>query len=484
MANKHNMSAADREQPSRQGAFHKLATEMLWQIAGYLDNDRDLWAFRSVCQLTRTCIDGGFWHARFRSKFALDISKAPDSVKLGTEYWRRSKWLRRGAVVDFGSRGNERREKGVLNILRILIDESFSGGYYLDANGRPRCPNQDCIIQFIKNSRAFLCASFRPPVRQNSAVATEEPFYAIQLMCAQLLFNFDPPRYGLLSFEDSQQMVYSHMRDEPIFRGSGNVEINMRWVMHCFSFFHRHMISDSDDTLRSLMQELEAPQSPSAWQGPLVDGPYELSRSWKGTYSYLELHELEQIRAIAQARRSNRMEDYDNDIFIDKNIDTDSAIQELELRSLDEGQIPWPHEFETRLHSRRQTVSPRTRAQQKRAGADTCPKSIRIQGEGVDAKDEFHASGWINPLAPQYGIKGWQRITMMKHFNPDYSQVDTDDLWAYEGVVLPGGRIILGRWWNASPDPNHPDYGCNSGPFIWWAVDYLDSVSVAEDNSD
>lgn len=27
-----------------------------------------------------------------------------------------------------------------------------------------------------------------------------------------------------------------------------------------------------------------------------------------------------------------------------------------------------------------------------------------------------------------------------------------DSLWAYEGVVLPGGMIILGRWW--FPDPN------------------------------
>jgi hypothetical protein len=60
------------------------------------------------------------------------------------------------------------------------------------------------------------------------------------------------------------------------------------------------------------------------------------------------------------------------------------------------------------------------------------------------------ALGWLNPLPPQQGIPGWQRITFMKHFNEDLNDPMDDNLWAYEGVVLPGGRIILGRWWFAS----------------------------------
>jgi hypothetical protein len=60
------------------------------------------------------------------------------------------------------------------------------------------------------------------------------------------------------------------------------------------------------------------------------------------------------------------------------------------------------------------------------------------------------ALGWLNSLPPQQGIPGWQRITFMKHFNEDLNDPMDDNLWAYEGVVLPGGRIILGRWWFAS----------------------------------
>lgn len=37
--------------------------------------------------------------------------------------------------------------------------------------------------------------------------------------------------------------------------------------------------------------------------------------------------------------------------------------------------------------------------------------------------------------------------------------------WAigYEGTILPGGRIILGRWRNMMPAE-----GWDSGPFIFW----------------
>ena len=40
--------------------------------------------------------------------------------------------------------------------------------------------------------------------------------------------------------------------------------------------------------------------------------------------------------------------------------------------------------------------------------------------------------------------------------------------WAYEGVVLPGGMIILGRWW--SPMDDSGEKRC-MGPFIFWNVD-------------
>lgn len=72
----------------------------------------------------------------------------------------------------------------------------------------------------------------------------------------------------------------------------------------------------------------------------------------------------------------------------------------------------------------------------------------------MDLEDDFQAMGWLNALPDQYGIPGWMRITFMKHFAENLNDVDSDNLWAYEGVVLPGGRIIVGRWWFASHSVN------------------------------
>lgn len=75
-------------------------------------------------------------------------------------------------------------------------------------------------------------------------------------------------------------------------------------------------------------------------------------------------------------------------------------------------------------------------------------------------------------------------MTMMKFFQDEVGHVDIDALWAYEGVVLPGDQIIVGRWW--SPEGLDADSRANmySGPFILWNVDgleaYKEEKKVAE----
>lgn len=94
---------------------------------------------------------------------------------------------------------------------------------------------------------------------------------------------------------------------------------------------------------------------------------------------------------------------------------------------------------------------------------DSIDANLQFTGTGMDLQDDFHAIGWLNALPDQCGIPGWQRITFMKHFAEDLDDVDSDNLWAYEGVVLPGGRIIVGRWWFASEVVNY-NVSANSVP--------------------
>lgn len=96
-------------------------------------------------------------------------------------------------------------------------------------------------------------------------------------------------------------------------------------------------------------------------------------------------------------------------------------------------------------------------------------KNIQLKGWGEDLEDTFFATGWLNALPSQWGIPGWQRVTFMKHFEEDTMNLTRDNLWAYEGVVLPGGKFIIGRWWYASDEVDITnDY---NGPFILWAVE-------------
>jgi len=53
-------------------------------------------------------------------------------------------------------------------------------------------------------------------------------------------------------------------------------------------------------------------------------------------------------------------------------------------------------------------------------------------------------------------------MTMMKYFVEDGAPVSPmaaidNSLWAYEGVVLPGGMIIVGRWWHPQPGVHPQD---------------------------
>ena len=181
-------------------------------------------------------------------------------------------------------------------------------------------------------------------------------------------------------------------------------------------------------------------------------------------------------------------------------------MRSLELDFVQDGQrqLKWPTVFEERLRSLRytSTTQPPIKTQGRsrpKIGTvdDPTLKNLQFVGRGEDLDDDFNAIGWLNSLPPQAGIPGWQRITFMKHFMDDFDQVDQDNLWAYEGVVLPGGRIILGRWWYASDQVNlnvrdvrpilfrsfstnrlQNDY---NGPFILWAVDPEPKL---EDDSD
>ena len=75
--------------------------------------------------------------------------------------------------------------------------------------------------------------------------------------------------------------------------------------------------------------------------------------------------------------------------------------------------------------------------------------------------------GILHDLADQSGIPGFQRVTFVSYdrVSGDLTDLDMTDYECHEGVVLPGGHMILGRWFYDFDEPK------KSGPFIMWQVE-------------
>jgi hypothetical protein len=82
---------------------------------------------------------------------------------------------------------------------------------------------------------------------------------------------------------------------------------------------------------------------------------------------------------------------------------------------------------------------------------------------------DAHFYGRMHAIPPQAGIPGFQRVTFLM-FYPYSGEYDSSSTWAYEGCVLPGNRVIVGRWWWIRNN-NIEDDDIPSGPFIFWNVD-------------
>ncbi|KAF1956167.1 hypothetical protein CC80DRAFT_472857 [Byssothecium circinans] len=457
----------DHDTPSSSSAFNKLPIELNKTIVHFVGTDRDIANFRRICRATNHAVDGdhlSFWRAAYREKYVLLPGRSNKELKY--QYQRRSKYLRRGTSYDF-VRGHGGIEKRILGILKDLINESFKGTAVFDEQGRPQCLNQLVIQKFVMDSRLLLNSKRPKAPKSNEPNYVSPSLAAVKLMCSQFLFNPDADiPHGVVAIEESQQAVYAPTNLAPIFVGPKKNEVNMEWVLHCLNFFRYYMMNPDASALYDNLAEEALSQRPTPWEGPLKSGSYPLGNCWKGTYAYLDHKTLDKLRERSANPSSKKAHDGEF-MFEDLNID-EGKIQSLHLNFVDEESLNWPDDVEAKVHSKRETIIPTTRAQHSKKSStdDIATKNIGIKGWGEDLQDHFYATGFLNPLPDQCDILGWQRITLMKHFEEDLSDHDGDNLWAYEGVVLPGGKIILGRWYYASEDEN--DY---SGPFILWQVE-------------
>ncbi|KAK7606833.1 hypothetical protein BKA81DRAFT_382050 [Phyllosticta paracitricarpa] len=466
---------------ARPKAFQIMPVELNQEIAQHLDDDKDLVSFRASCRQARDSIDDqdSFWHKRFGTVYDHNRRLAHQggtNRRLRITYQTRKNFLRDG--VGF-AKGNTRKEKEAVAVLIDMIRESYEGGFLRD-DYLTSCRNLEEISKFAKSTNlldAVFCG--RGKVSRDGRVidfGLNQDFVAVQLMLAPLLLDCEDYRRPL-NFSDSQKVVYSNDGSMTMWRNN-TLELNLEWLLHMLNFFKFHMVGD-DNTLRDPMLDLEREQRPQFWTGLLTSAPKKLGRRWMGTYAYLDRDEMAQLRG----------NNADNILLMDKNVDHgDGAIQTLWIDLDEQHEFEWPALFEQHLKS--QTLPPPAHPHaQHRAPTGHDSDSSRVANDDLESymfradgydDEHFQATGWVNQLPAQRGIPGWQRITMMKYFDDHEGGFDPNSLWAYEGVVLPGGKVILGRWW--SPDANVPADQRYSGPFIFWNVDACDQPLLGEDD--
>ncbi|KAL6717972.1 hypothetical protein ACLMJK_004057 [Lecanora helva] len=155
-----------------------------------------------------------------------------------------------------------------------------------------------------------------------------------------------------------------------------------------------------------------------------------------------------------------------------------AVFQTLDLDFSKIGNIkPWPANFESALNG----MPPAALCKKVNELLNPPQPPVTISKRGnhyqqssgsVNGSDGFRCQGILHPLPPQYGLPGWQRISMMQYTSPSSqnitNNIDLDDCFCFEGVVLPGGKImVVGRYWETVQDRVRFSH---MGPFIYWEI--------------
>lgn len=469
----------------------------------------------AVCTATLDAVEAdgcSFWRRRF-----LDFFDSPAWVPTGKRFNDNAKFRdaykqRQGVlhVIDvksqklgvkpqlqfgLGIRGNEKNALAVLkdlikgeaphNYLQTMrqcanmITEAHNKNKTTKAGINYESKNIAHLIKFVGKTNLIQivgCDSNRFAAQTATPLPAHVGLlYTIQCLLAPALLSFDDwhvdHHYG---FPYAQSMVYANNVTTPIIFGPSGLDVNMQWLLRNIQYWRCHLIHEGE-VLRPAFEALKELDRPHWWVSELSQGTQPLGGKWKGSYAFVDREEIDMIRGGL----------HHEEAILDQlngEEDPDHAFQELNLNASDESQRSWPPVFESHLQSLTMPASrARTRAQRSsNADSESNPinfatQSLRFQGGGQDSSENFFADGWLNPLPPQHGIPGWQRITMMKYF-VENGNIDMDALWAYEGIMLPGGRLMVGRWWCPSDGYGQRMY---SGPFILWNVDKDEEFGVA-----
>ncbi|MCJ1321426.1 hypothetical protein MMC15_006771 [Xylographa vitiligo] len=469
-----------------------LPPEIIDRVAFFLPRDRDVCNLDSTCLQTHAAIShprSGIWIQRFSETFDIPASIWGVGVNFQSEYkgrqWMRKLLRKRQIHVVGGIDAINNNEGVIIEFIRELIDDSFAvaSSYGSPHTGKRVSKNTKHLAEVTVNS-FFLENSMR--------FASNEELSFPQLQLYRLILThlaLDESARVPHCFEYSQKAVYGHPVEFPLFEdGLLKNKLNLNNLLHIVNFFKYHITNSDEHSLHAPFHDLPDDEKPKAWDSPVKGGPQKLGTHWKGCSAYLYDHTRmtshlrgnnpgyypTQVVADAQSH-IDLMRPHSSHTYSDvmDSEDNDDGFTSMHL-DFSRPKTPWPPIFEHHLKSK--------------AGASTShykQTSQEVQDE-ITARDRYHQfqgfgyniekhryAGYVSALPAQdpqevHEVHGFQRVTMMKWINEeeqnskdplgkqtvvekhledihkagDLAHVDVEH-WAYEGVVLPGGKIML-----------------------------------------
>lgn len=318
--------------------------------------------------------------------------------------------------------------------------------------------------------------------RPFQAITGERQFQnaSIYIVASCMMFHFlefedryhhvelgDQPRRspGIVNrgYSESRYAMYSHMKPftsqlsdydlglehvEEVY--TDNTKVYLPWLMHAIVYWEHNLRYNHEDSnsFGRVYKHLSPSQKIQCWKIPLspISDAVEIGTDFLGSSSGAAPSMLEQDELYHGMW----------DIF---GADARSLpiLRYTFKSSRVSGSMHWPMAFESIIPVLRDLYFEHARY-------------VEITGD-PSAQNEtwprFEALGWLMPV-PGSHLHGWQRLVFVKFCRTAAGDIDFGAmLCGYEAIVLPGGKLLFGRYVR----PWVMGVAAQSGPFMMWNVD-------------
>ncbi|KAL8919617.1 MAG: hypothetical protein Q9172_004894 [Xanthocarpia lactea] len=500
--------------------FDAFPPEILQEVVVYLP-DNDLNSFSLVQRAARDAVipaNARHWRQRFRDQFDLPPGKSPAAIK--EDYTYRKRYLTHLIHFKYGYSADER---ACLKAVRQLIversrDPVGSSPLELDTSSSL---NVRQLWRFMKKSNLLHDAFRWTRSKENGTDRLLEViqvfFFGWNVCCATHNLHAAYPlslRLTAYSVEQSEALALAPSNSNLV---DAEGQINFSVLSHLTNLWKFHLAINDEGELRNILLQLPSDQHPMTFSEGSVRNAPRLGMRWKGALFH-----------------SNYMNSGDGaDVHTEAYFTGGDRLLSLTFTHLS-GNGPWPEAFEKEIEAYHSRVSNEQELNNspgeslpmpKPAGKASSPNSIKIMttpksgaapypsplpqrssthnstGEAIfpstkagEAEEKhffglgeceitsapLNIAGIVHPLPPQCGVPGWQRFTMVAYDTPasgsehkgylDADEADLHPFLRYEGVVLPGDSIIVGRYSMGDEyrDDDDPNQFLQRGTFIYW----------------